>query len=132
VVAAESEELRGWFAEREPASLAVAYHAPCTLQHGLRIRGVVEEILRWAGFRLVPVADSHLCCGSAGTYSLLLPDIADRLRQDKLAALTVPGIAAGDPPALIASANASCMAHLQAGTRLPVRHWIELVDERLR
>jgi glycolate oxidase iron-sulfur subunit len=131
VVAAEGDRLGRLLAASPPAAAAVAFHAPCTLQHGLKIRGLVEDILRSAGYRLAPVADSHLCCGSAGSYSLLLPEIAGRLRQEKVAALTVPGIAAGDPPTLIASANAGCMAHLQAGTDLPVRHWIELADERL-
>jgi len=103
----------------------LAFHAPCTLQHGLKLRGVVEEILATAGFDLVPVADGHLCCGSAGAYSILQPEISRRLRDDKLAALT-----AGAPEG-IASANVGCIAHLQSGTRLPVRHWIEWLDERL-
>jgi glycolate oxidase iron-sulfur subunit len=101
------------------------FHAPCTLQHGQQIRGVVEDILREAGFALQPVADAHLCCGSAGTYSVLQPELSTRLRDNKLAALH-----AGEPEA-IASANIGCITHLQSGTALPVRHWVELLDQRL-
>ncbi|HEX7327933.1 MAG TPA: glycolate oxidase subunit GlcF [Casimicrobiaceae bacterium] len=103
----------------------VAFHSPCTLQHGLRIRGVVEHLLGECGYRLAPVADGHLCCGSAGTYSLLQPELARRLKENKLRALE-----AGKPE-LIATANIGCLTHLQSGTRLPVQHWIELVDRAL-
>ncbi len=103
----------------------LAFHSPCTLQHGLKIRGVIEELLQAAGYRLTPVADSHLCCGSAGTYSVLQPELAGRLRNNKLAALNAGG------PALLATANIGCLTHLQAGSELPVRHWIELIDEVL-
>ena len=103
----------------------VAFHAPCTLQHGLRIRGLVERLLTAAGFELVPVADSHLCCGSAGTYSILQPDLSRQLRDNKLAALSAGA------PALIATANIGCQAHLQSGGDTPVVHWIELIDEAL-
>ena len=103
----------------------LAFQNPCSLQHGLKIRGTVELLLTAAGYRLTPVADSHLCCGSAGTYSVLQPELSQRLQANKIAALT-----AGAPVA-IASANVGCMAHLQGVTALPVRHWIELIDERL-
>lgn len=103
----------------------VAFHSPCTLQHGQRITGVVERLLTAAGCELQPVANGHLCCGSAGTYSLLQPDLANTLRRDKLAALQ-----AGEPEA-IATANIGCLSHLQGATALPVRHWIELLDEAL-
>ncbi|MEO8486880.1 MAG: glycolate oxidase subunit GlcF [Betaproteobacteria bacterium] len=103
----------------------VAFHAPCTLQHGMQIRGEVEEILRAIGHELLPVADAHLCCGSAGTYSILQPEIAGALRRAKLAALETEG------PNVIATANVGCQTHLAAGTSRPVRHWIELLDERL-
>jgi glycolate oxidase iron-sulfur subunit len=128
VVVAEVETLRLLLAAApaDNAVTRVAFHAPCTLQHGLKIRGVVEPLLAAAGFELVPVADSHLCCGSAGTYSVLQPEIATRLRDDKLAALS-----AGQPR-FIASANVGCIAHLQGGSNVAVRHWIELIDERLR
>lgn len=103
----------------------LAFHAPCTLQHGLKLKGGIEPMLAAAGFDLTPVADGHLCCGSAGTYSILQPEISLQLRSDKLAALS-----AGQPVG-IASANIGCIAHLQAGTKLPVKHWIEWLDERL-
>jgi glycolate oxidase iron-sulfur subunit len=103
----------------------VAFHAPCTLQHGQQIHGKVEALLARVGYELVPVRDAHLCCGSAGTYSLLQPEIANELRTRKLAALQE-----GAPQA-IATANIGCLAHLQEPTSTPVRHWIELVDEAL-
>ncbi|HET7198170.1 MAG TPA: glycolate oxidase subunit GlcF [Burkholderiales bacterium] len=112
----------------DPAKLAagarkrIAFQAPCTLQHGQKIRGRVEEILKGAGHELVPVDDAHLCCGSAGTYSLLQPRIAGELRSRKLAALE-----AGRPDA-IATANIGCLAHLQGAAARPVRHWVELLD----
>ncbi|MBI4986225.1 MAG: glycolate oxidase subunit GlcF [Rhodocyclales bacterium] len=126
-VAAEGERLLPLLdaaAAAQPRT-RLAFHAPCTLQHGQKIRGVVEALLTAAGFELTPVADAHLCCGSAGTYSVLQPQIAMRLRDNKLAALS-----AGRPQR-IASANIGCITHLQSGTALPVRHWIELLDERL-
>jgi glycolate oxidase iron-sulfur subunit len=126
VIAAEKARLLELLAAgpaRAPVKLA--FHAPCTLQHGQKIRGVVEELLAAAGCELTPVADSHLCCGSAGTYSILQPELSQRLRQAKLAAL-----AAGAPQA-IATANIGCLMHLREGAALPVRHWINLLDERL-
>ena len=103
----------------------IAFHAPCSLQHGMQVRGAVEEILLAAGCELTPVADAHLCCGSAGTYSILQSEISLKLRANKLAALHAGA------PAVIASANIGCIAHLQKGTPTPVSHWIELLDGRL-
>ena len=103
----------------------VAFHSPCTLQHGQQLRGNVEALLARVGYELVPVRDAHLCCGSAGTYSLLQPQIARELRSRKVAALEE-----GAPQA-IASANIGCLVHLQGGAATPVRHWIELVDAAL-
>ena len=88
----------------------------------MKIRGVVETLLRDAGFSLVPVADAHLCCGSAGTYSILQPELAGRLKTNKLQALEA------QRPDIIATANIGCITHLQSGTDVPIRHWIELVD----
>lgn len=99
----------------------LAVHSPCTLQHGQKLGGVVEKILLELGFKLMPVAESHLCCGSAGTYSLLQPALSLRLRKRKLEALNV------SQPEVIVTANIGCLAHLQAGTALPVQHWIELL-----
>ncbi len=100
----------------------VAFHTPCTLQHALRTHGKVEQVLRRLGFTLTPVADPHLCCGSAGTYSILQPTLSQQLKRNKLKALE-----AGNPT-LIMTANIGCLTHLQSGTERPVRHWIEVVD----
>jgi glycolate oxidase iron-sulfur subunit len=104
----------------------VAFHAPCTLQHGQQIVGSVEEILQAIGLELTIVADAHLCCGSAGTYSILQPQLSQRLKANKLAALQA------DRPEVIATANIGCLTHLASGAAIPVRHWIELFDLRLR
>lgn len=110
---------------RRPAVETLAFHAPCTLQHGLKLKGGVEHLLADLGVRLAPVADPHLCCGSAGTYSILQPELSQRLKANKLAALQ-----AGRPQ-IILTANIGCLTHLQGGTDLPVRHWIEFVDQAL-
>ena len=125
ILAAERERLQTLLEPGRRQRGKLAFHAPCTLQHGLKIRGVIEELLVAAGHALVPVADGHLCCGSAGTYSLLQPELSLRLRDNKLAALTA------DSPLAVATANIGCLTHLQAGSVLPVRHWIELIDEAL-
>ena len=103
----------------------VAFHSPCTLQHGLKLRGVIEPLLERAGYNLTSVADGHLCCGSAGTYSLLQPAISRQLKTNKLAALE-----AGAPD-VIATANIGCLMHLASGTDRPVRHWIELLAQAI-
>jgi glycolate oxidase iron-sulfur subunit len=110
---------------RAPAGL-LAFHPPCTLQHGQQLRGGVEQGLTALGFQVrVALNESHLCCGSAGTYSVLQPEIAHTLRDRKL------GHLAELAPAAIVSANIGCITHLQSGTPTPVRHWIELLDEAL-
>ena len=133
-VSARTMDLAEWLgpalAGRAPPPLPaahrrVAFHPPCTLQHGQQIRGRVEAVLTALGAELGPVRDPHLCCGSAGPYSLMQPKISGELRTAKLASLTAAG------PDMILSANIGCIAHLATGTRLPVRHWIEWVDERL-
>jgi glycolate oxidase iron-sulfur subunit len=103
----------------------IAFHAPCTLQHGQQLPGVTEALLTALGFELTPVADAHLCCGSAGTYSVLQPELARQLRSNKVAHLE-----AGEPE-LIATANIGCLHHLEAGTGTRVVHWLELVTEAL-
>src|SRR5689334_16181715 len=108
--------------DRTRTSSRIAFHPPCTLQHGMQIRGVAERLLADAGFTLLPVADAHLCCGSAGTYSILQPELAERLKANKLHSLQ-----AGKPD-VIATANIGCMTHLQSGTPIPVRPWIEVLD----
>jgi len=123
ILSAEKARLLPLLDARREQRGKLAFHSPCTLQHGLQIRGSIEVLLQAAGYELTPVADSHLCCGSAGTYSVLQPELANKLRTNKLAALNAGG------PALAATANIGCLTHLQAGSPLPVRHWIELIDE---
>ena len=103
----------------------VAFHSPCTLQHGMKLKGNVESLLAGLGYSLTPVPDPHLCCGSAGTYSILQPELSQRLLANKIAALE-----SGTPTAIL-TANIGCQAHLQSSTSLPVRHWIEALDESL-
>jgi glycolate oxidase iron-sulfur subunit len=91
----------------------------------MQIRGVAESLLAAAGYTLTPVPDAHLCCGSAGTYSILQPALSKQLLANKVEALQSGG------PQLVATANIGCLAHIQSGTALPVRHWVELIDERL-
>jgi glycolate oxidase iron-sulfur subunit len=105
--------------------IKVAFHSPCTLQHGQQIRGLAEALLAAAGYTLTHVPDGHLCCGSAGTYSILQPELSRRLLANKVASLQ------SGAPDLIATANIGCLSHIQTGTALPVRHWVELIDERL-
>lgn len=108
-----------------------AYHPPCTLQHGQKLRGGVEAHLNQLGFKLrVARNEAHLCCGSAGTYSVLNPELSHQLRDRKLGVLNE---AFGEqPPDMILSANIGCITHLQSGTGTPVRHWVEVLDEALR
>jgi glycolate oxidase iron-sulfur subunit len=104
----------------------VAFQSPCSLQHGQQLRGKVEAHLRGAGYELTPVAEPHLCCGSAGTYSILQPELSLKLRDRKIAALGAGAPAGG--PACIATANIGCLSHLQGATEIPVKHWIELLE----
>ena len=99
------------------------FHSPCTLQHGMKLKDAVEALLTDLGFKLAPVADGHLCCGSAGTYSILQPELSQRLLANKIAALTAHS------PSAILTANIGCQSHLQTATPLPVRHWIEALDD---
>jgi glycolate oxidase iron-sulfur subunit len=124
VIVAEKDRLLS----RQPPAVSrqrIAFHPPCTLQHGLKITGKVEALLAEMGYELTPVPDSHLCCGSAGTYSILQPELSRRLQANKIAALT-----SGQPGAIL-TANIGCQAHLQAVSELPVRHWIEELDRIL-
>jgi len=99
----------------------IAFHSPCTLQHGLKRAGSVESLLARLGFKLTSVPDAHLCCGSAGSYSILQPKLSQQLLTAKL-----ENLQRGNPM-LIATANIGCLMHLQSGTDLPVKHWIELL-----
>lgn len=116
----------GLLRARLPAGTRAAFHPPCTLQHWQGLRPLSEQLLADLGFDLQPFADKHLCCGSAGAYSVLNPDIAMELRDRKLGAI------AAASPDVILSANIGCIGHLQSGTETPVRHWVEVVDEQLR
>ncbi|KVD75787.1 glycolate oxidase iron-sulfur subunit [Burkholderia sp. ABCPW 14] len=125
-----SELLGGFEAElialtRRRGIHTVAYHPPCTLQHGQQSRGKVERLLEALGIEVRLPADSHLCCGSAGTYSLTQPSLAYKLRKQKLAKLQAT------EPQMIVSANIGCIAHLQSGTQVPVVHWVQLVENLL-
>jgi len=99
----------------------IAFHSPCSLQHAQKLDGVVESLLEQTGFTLVPVRDAHLCCGSAGTYSILQPGLSAQLRNNKLDCLQEKH------PELIATANIGCLLHLQAKADVPVIHWVELL-----
>jgi glycolate oxidase iron-sulfur subunit len=107
------------------SELRLAFHCPCTLQHAQKLGGAVEAVLGRLGFSLTAVADSHLCCGSAGTYSLTQPQLSKQLRDNKLNALE------SGKPEVIVTANIGCQTHLDGAGRTPVRHWIELVEEAM-
>jgi glycolate oxidase iron-sulfur subunit len=126
IVAALSQQDGQQVSQRARQCGTLAYHPPCTLQHGQQLLGGVEQHLGALGFdvRLTP-SESHLCCGSAGTYSVLQPDLATALRDRKLGHLSTL-----EPQAII-SANIGCITHLQSGTHTPVRHWVELLDQCL-
>jgi glycolate oxidase iron-sulfur subunit len=127
VIAGELDRMMPLLARKAPGEKApkLALQLPCTLQHGQKISGLIERILAAAGFELTPVADSHLCCGSAGTYSILQPELSARLKANKLAALH-----AGSPQRIV-TANIGCLSHLQGGTALPMEHWIVALERRL-
>jgi glycolate oxidase iron-sulfur subunit len=110
---------------RQQRAERVVFHPPCTLQHGQKIRGVVEQLLSASGAEVLPISESHLCCGSAGTYSILQPELSTQLRERKLEALQAP------QPDVILSANIGCITQLANGAQVPVRHWIEWLDARL-
>jgi glycolate oxidase iron-sulfur subunit len=121
--AAAGERLSA-LARRKPAQ-TVAFHPPCSLQHGQQVRGEVERFLASLDVEVLPVTDAHLCCGSAGTYAVLQPVLSKQLRDRKLANLQALR------PRVLLSANIGCISHLQAGTETPVRHWIEWLDDAI-
>ena len=110
---------------KKPPSIKVAFHSPCTLQHGQQLNGVVENILKRAGFKLTTVQDAHLCCGSAGPYSILQPGLSQQLLDNKLSSLQK------EQPDIIATANIGCQMHMASKATVPVKHWIEVIDEHL-
>lgn len=99
----------------------IAFHPPCTLQHGMKLNGKIEPILSQLGYELVAFENKHLCCGSAGTYSITQKKLSTQLRNNKLAAIAV------NKPDIIVTANIGCQTHLQSGTDIPIRHWLELL-----
>ena len=136
---ADLESARGFAVELQSQAVApsgaplkarlprLVFHPPCSLQHGQKLKGVVEQQLGSLGFD-IRIADNepHLCCGSAGTYSVLQPELATQLRDRKLGHLQHMA------PETIVSANIGCITHLQGGTSTPVRHWVEVLDDALR
>jgi glycolate oxidase iron-sulfur subunit len=129
VIEPEAERLKALIPHASsliPHPSSFAFHAPCTLQHGMKMKGRAEALLAGLGFTLTPVANAHLCCGSAGTYSLTQPELSQQLLANKIASLE-----AGAPTAIL-TANIGCQLHLQSATGLPVRHWIEALDARLQ
>jgi glycolate dehydrogenase iron-sulfur subunit len=125
-VAAMTRDIAEVLADADLSALScrrrrVAFQSPCTLQHGQQLNGIVEGVLGKLGFELTPVPDGHLCCGSAGTYSILQERLSQQLLTNKLQALTAAG------PELIATANIGCLAHLKSRAEIPVVHWIELL-----
>jgi len=126
ILITEQDRLVQLLAQHAPSpSQRIAFHAPCTLQHGLKLGAALSSLLSKSGFELLPVRDPHLCCGSAGTYSILQPELSQQLLGNKITALT-----AGSPQIII-TANIGCQSHLQGATALPVRHWIAVLDDRL-
>ncbi len=117
IVEAEAPELQ----RPEGGHRRIAVHTPCSMQHGLGINGRVERLLEGAGYEICRVEEAHLCCGSAGTYSMLQPELSTRLRGNKQRALGV------DSPDVIATANVGCQVHIAQGSGIPVMHWIELL-----
>jgi len=103
----------------------IVFQSSCSLQHGEKLNGVVEKLLKRAGFKLLPVSYSFMCCGSAGAYSLLQRSLSESLRTRKLDTLMA------SRPTAIATANIGCLTHLAEASPVPVRHWIELLDETL-
>ena len=108
-----------------PPGLTIAYHSACSMQHGQKIDAEPRDLLARAGFTVKEIDEGHLCCGSAGTYSILQPELSQRLLANKIAALTAQS------PKEILTANIGCQSHLQTATDLPVRHWIEILDDVL-
>lgn len=123
LIAPEAARLKARF--KKPLPQRVAFHPPCTLQHWQGLRPLTESMLAELGFGLKAFGEANLCCGSAGTYSVLQPQIATGLRDRKLAAIDQA------QPEVIITSNMGCMSHLQTGTPTPVRHWVEVVDEAL-
>ena len=127
LVASKTQDIAEFLAQEDLSQLRlseknISYHEPCTLQHGQRLGGAVEALLSQFGYTQSPVRDAHLCCGSAGTYSILQPKLAKELRLNKINHLTESN------PQMIVTSNIGCLMHLQKGSSVPVKHWVELLD----
>jgi glycolate oxidase iron-sulfur subunit len=118
-----AEDLGGLGVEGDESKVAI--HCPCSLQHSQGLPSSVDQIMTQLGFRLVQTKDKHICCGSAGTYSTLQADLSSRLLKQKVSSLTI------DNPDVIVTANIGCQMDLDANSEVPVRHWIEVVNDRL-
>ena len=126
-VAKKTKDIAQFLADKDLSKLelekkTISYHEPCTLQHGQGLKGLVESILSRLGYKLGDVVDSHLCCGSAGTYSIFQPKLSKQLKINKLRNLQKSS------PEIIVTSNIGCLMHLQGGTKIPVKHWVELLD----
>ena len=125
ILAAETENIQAKLPANLPAH-TIAYHPPCTLQHGQKLKGSVEGLFAELGITVLLPQDAHLCCGSAGTYSFFQPELSQQLRDNKLSRLNAL------KPDVVLSANIGCIGHLAGGTATPVMHWIEYLDEQMQ
>ena len=126
-VAESTQDIAEFLFDKDLSSLMIekaslSYHTPCTLQHGQKLPNVVEGILAKLGYEISPIKDAHLCCGSAGTYSIFQPTISKQLRKNKIDNLV------HSAPDMIVTSNVGCQMHLSKGTNIPVKHWVELLD----
>ena len=126
-VSSKTQDIAEYLANKDLTGLRlsesnISYHEPCTLQHGQKLGGLVESILTQFGYEKKPIKDSHICCGSAGTYSIFESEISNQLKENKLKNLKVSN------PEMIVTSNIGCLMHLQKGSSIPVKHWVELLD----
>jgi len=126
-VSSKTQDIAEYLASKDLTGLRlsesnISYHEPCTLQHGQKLGGLVESILTQFGYKRKPIKDSHICCGSAGTYSIFESEISNQLKENKLKNLKVSN------PEMIVTSNIGCLMHLQKGSSIPVKHWVELLD----
>jgi glycolate oxidase iron-sulfur subunit len=126
-VSSKTQDIAEYLASKDLTGLClsesnISYHEPCTLQHGQKLGGLVESILAQFGYEKKPIKDSHICCGSAGTYSIFEAEISNQLKESKLKNLKASN------PEMIVTSNIGCLMHLQKGSSIPVKHWVELLD----
>ena len=127
LVSSKTQDIAEYLASKDLTGLRlsesnISYHEPCTLQHGQKLGGLVESILAQFGYDKKPIKDSHICCGSAGTYSIFEAEISNQLKEKKLKNLKASN------PEMIVTSNIGCLMHLQKGNSIPVKHWVELLD----